>query len=60
MTLSASTKEGRGADAIDDRVKTIHRMNLGDALEHASSGKACWTRADPDHPLEAHGKTIAQ
>jgi hypothetical protein len=35
ITLPASTKEGRTADAVDDRVKAIHRMNAGEALEHA-------------------------
>jgi hypothetical protein len=33
--LPASTKEGRTADAVDDRVKAIHRMNPGEALEQA-------------------------
>jgi hypothetical protein len=31
----APTKEGRTADAVDDRVNTIHRMNVRDALEQA-------------------------
>jgi hypothetical protein len=35
ITLPASTKEGRTADAVDDRVKTIHRMNVGEALDQA-------------------------
>jgi hypothetical protein len=35
ITLPASTKESRTADAIDGRVKAIHRMNLGEALEQA-------------------------
>jgi hypothetical protein len=49
IILPASTKEGRTADAVDNRVKAIHRMNPGEALEHA--GKPCWTRADPDHVM---------
>lgn len=35
ITLPASTKEGRTADAVDDRVKATHRMNAGEALEQA-------------------------
>ena len=35
ITLPASTKESRSADAVDDRVKATHRMNPGDALEQA-------------------------
>ncbi|CAN7332264.1 DUF4192 domain-containing protein [Arthrobacter sp. LjRoot14] len=35
ITLPASTKESRTADAVDDRVKTIHSMNAGEALEQA-------------------------
>lgn len=34
ITLPASTKESRTADAVDDRVKAIH-MNPGEALEQA-------------------------
>ncbi|MBT2555902.1 DUF4192 domain-containing protein [Arthrobacter sp. ISL-5] len=39
ITLPASTKETRTADAVDDRVKTIRRMNPGEALEQ---GRALW------------------
>jgi hypothetical protein len=35
ITLPASTKEGRTANAVDDRVKTIHTMNPSEALEQA-------------------------
>ena len=35
ITLPASTKEDRTVDAVDDRVKAIHRMNPGEALVHA-------------------------
>ncbi|MBT2597931.1 hypothetical protein [Arthrobacter sp. ISL-72] len=35
ITLPASTKEGRTADAVDDRVKAIRGMNAGDTLEQA-------------------------
>ncbi|MDQ0242408.1 hypothetical protein J2S94_004523 [Arthrobacter bambusae] len=46
ITLPASTREGRTADAVDDRVKAIHMMNAGEAVEQARrSGTACWTRS---------------
>ncbi len=35
VTLPASTKEGRTANAVDDQVKSIHAMNPGEALEQA-------------------------
>jgi hypothetical protein len=35
ITLPAPIKEGSTADAVDDHVKAIHRMNAGEALEQA-------------------------
>ncbi|QCO98035.1 hypothetical protein FCN77_10325 [Arthrobacter sp. 24S4-2] len=35
VTLPASIKEGRTADAVDNRVKATHRMNAGEAREQA-------------------------
>jgi hypothetical protein len=44
ITLPASTKEGQTADAVDNRVNTIHGMNAREALEQA---RALWD-AMPD------------
>jgi len=52
ITLPASTKEGRTADAVDDRVKATHRMNAGEALEHARTlwdGMLDASRSRPRH-----------
>lgn len=35
ITLPASTKEGRTANAVNDRLKAIQGMNAGEALEQA-------------------------
>ncbi|MDQ0678741.1 hypothetical protein QFZ30_002123 [Arthrobacter pascens] len=61
ITLPPSTKEDRTADAVDDRVKALHKMNTGEALEQAKTlWEACWTRSDPDHAMEANGNATAK
>ncbi|MDQ0678772.1 hypothetical protein QFZ30_002154 [Arthrobacter pascens] len=46
VTLPTSAKETKAADAVDDRVKTIHRMNPGEALEQARTLRDSIQRRD--------------